>query len=79
MDKLNNSPSTNLSDVEKVKLNIKLDGVSLDRVSSKKKKCLVLSLMKTYHGNIILMQFQNYISRNMGMLTKLKHFVPENM
>ena len=47
-DKLNDSKLTSSSEVEKVKLIIKLDGVSLNRVSST--KFWVLSLMKTYHG-----------------------------
>ena len=36
IDNLNDSELTSSSDVEKVKLNIKLDGVSLNRVSSTK-------------------------------------------
>ena len=36
IDKLNDSELTRSSDVEKVKLNIKLDGVSLNRVCSTK-------------------------------------------
>ena len=53
--KLNDSKLTNSSDVEKVKLNIKLDGVSLNyRVSSTK----FLGVIIDENLKITLMQFQ---------------------
>ena len=48
IDTFNNSQSTDLGDVEKVKLHIKLDGVSLNRVSLT--KVLGVIIDETYHG-----------------------------
>ena len=71
IDKLNDSELTSSSDVEKVKLNIKLDGVSLNRVSSPKFLGVIIDENLTSKNHIDV--------RNIGVLTKLKHFVPENI
>ena len=76
IDVLNYSESTNSRDLENVKLNIKLDGVSLNRVSSTKLLGVIIDKNLTWRNNI------NAISKTLkkiGMLTKLKHFVPENI
>ena len=77
MDVLNNSESTNSRNLEKVniKLNIKLDGVSLIRVSSTKSLGFIIDENLTWKNHIDAIS--KTISRNTGMLTKLnKHFVP---
>ena len=68
---------TSSSDVEKVKLNIKLDGVSLNRVSSTKFLGVIIDENLTWKNHIDAIS--KTISRNIGVLTKLKHFVPENI
>ena len=74
---LNESESTNSRDLEKEILNIKLDGVSLNRVVSTKFLGVIIdeNLTCKHHIDAI----SKTISRNTGMLTKLKHFVPENI
>ena len=69
IDILNDSELTNSRDVEKVKLNIKLDGVSLNRVSSTKLFGVIIdeNLMEKSHS----CNFKT-ISTYIGMLTKLK-------
>ena len=74
---MNESESTNPRDLEKVKLNIKLDGVSLNRVSSTKFLGVIIDENLTWKNHIDAIS--KIISRNSGMLTKLKHFVPENI
>ena len=74
---LNESESTNSRDLEKEKLNIKLDGVSLNRVSSTKFLGVIIDENLTWKNHIDAIS--KTISRNTGMLTKLKHFVPENI
>ena len=77
IDNLNDSEFTSSSDVEKVKLNIKLDGVSLNRVSSTKFWGVITDENLTWKNHIDAIS--KTISRNIGVLTKLKHFVPENI
>ena len=77
IDKFNDSELTSSSDVEKVKLNIKLDGVSLNRVSSTKFLGVIIDENLTWKNHIDAIS--KTISRNIGVLTKLKHFVPENI
>ena len=57
---LNESESTNSRDLEKEKLNIKLDGVSLNRVSSINFLGVIIdeNLTSAERGKIISMQFQ---------------------
>ena len=77
IDNLNDSALTSSSDVEKVKLNIKLDGVPLNRVSSTKFLGVIIDENLTWKNHIDAIS--KTISRNIGVLTKLKHFVPENI
>ena len=77
IDNLNDSELTSSSDVEKVKLNIKLDGVSLNRVSSTNLLGVIIDENLTWKNHIDAIS--KTISRNIGVLTKLKHFVPENI
>ena len=77
IDNLNDSELTSSCDVEKVKLSIKLDGVSLNRVSSTKCLGVIIDENLTWKNHIDAIS--KTISRNIGVLTKLKHFVPENM
>ena len=74
---LTDSESSGSRDIEKVKLNVKLNGVSLNRVSSTKFLGVIIDKNLTWknHNDVI----SKTISRNIGMLTKLKHFVPENI
>ena len=74
---LNESESTNSRDLEKEKLNIKLDGVSLNRISSTKFLGVIIDENLTWKNHIDAIS--KTISRNTGMLTKFKHFVPENI
>ena len=69
IDVLNDSESTNFKDLEKVKLNIKLDGVSLNRVSSTKFLVVIIDENLTWKNPIDAIS--KTISRNIGMLTKL--------
>ena len=68
---------SNSRDLEKEKLNIKLDGVSLNRVSLTKFLGVIIDENLTWKNHIDAIS--KTISRNTGMLTKLKHFVPENI
>ena len=77
IDILTDSESSGSRDVEKVKLNVKLDGVSLNRVSSTKFWGVIIDENLTWKNHIDAIS--KTISRNIGMLTKLKHFVPENI
>ena len=77
IENLNDSELTSFSDVEKVKLNIKLDGVSLNRVSSTKFLGVIIDENLTWKNHIDAIS--KTISRKIGVLTKLKHFVPENI
>ena len=77
IDILTDSESSGSRDVEKVKLNVKLDGVSLNRVSSTKFLGVIIDENLTWKNHIDAIS--KTISRNIGMLTKLKHFVPENI
>ena len=72
-DILTDSESSGSRDVEKVKLNVKLDGVSLNRVSSTKFLGVIIDENLTWKNHIDAIS--KTISRNIGMLTKLKHFV----
>ena len=74
---LTDSESSGSRDVEKVKLSVKLDGVSLNRVSSTKFLGVIIDENLTWKNHIDVIS--KTISRNIGMLTKLKHFVPENI
>ena len=74
---LTDSESSGSRDVEKFKLNVKLDGVSLNRVSSTKFWGVIIDENLTWKNHIDAIS--KTISRNIGMLTKLKHFVPENI
>ena len=56
IDVLNDSESTNSSDLEKVKLNIKLDGVSLSRVSSTKFLGVIIDENLTWKNHIDAIQ-----------------------
>ena len=60
-----------------VQLNIILDDVSLDRVNSTKFLGVTIDENLTWKKHIDAIS--KTISRNAGMLTKLKHFVPENI
>ena len=77
IDILNDSESTNSRDVEKRELNIKLHGVSLNRVSSTKFLGVIIDENLTWKNHIDAIS--KTISRYVGMLTKLKHFVSENI
>ena len=77
IDILTDSESSGSRDVEKVKLNVKLDGVSLNRVSSTKFLGVIIDENLTWKNHIDAIS--KTISRNIGMLTKLKHFVPEHI
>ena len=77
IDVLNDSELTNSRDLEKVKLNIKLDSVSLNRVRSTKFLGVIIDENLTWKNHIDAIS--KTISRNTGVLTKLKHFVPENI
>ena len=77
IDILNDSELTSSSDVEKVKLNIKLDGVSLNRVSSTKFLGVIIDENLTWKNHIDAIS--KTISRNIGVLTQLKHFIPVNI
>ena len=77
IDNLNDSELTSSSDVEKVKLNIKLDGVSLNRVSSTKFLGVIIDENLTWKNHVDAIS--KTISRNIGVLTKRKQFVPENI
>ena len=77
IDILTDSESSGSRYVEKVKLNVKLDGVSLSRVSST--KFLGVSIYENLTWKNYIDAISKTISRNIGMLTKLKHFVPENI
>ena len=68
-DNLNDSELTCSSDVEKAKLNIKLDGVSLNRVSSTKCLGVIIDENLTWKNHIHAIS--KTISRNIGVLTKL--------
>ena len=61
----------------KSKLNIKLDGVSLNRVSSTKFLGVIIDENLTWKNHIDAIT--KTISRNIGMMTKLRHFVPEKI
>ena len=74
---LDDSESTNSRDLEKFKLNIKLDGVSLKRVSSTKFLGIIIGENQTWKNHIGAIS--KTILRNIGMLTNLKHFLPENI
>ena len=74
---LTDSESSGSRDVEKVKLNVKLDGVALNRVSSTKFFGVIIDENLTWTNHIDAIS--KTVSRNIGMLTKLKHFVPENI
>ena len=58
-------------------LNVKLDGVSLNKVSSTKFLGAIIDENLTWKNHIDAIS--KTISRNIGMLTKLKHFIPENI
>ena len=77
IDILPDSESSGSRDVEKVKLNVKLDCVSLNRVSSTKFLGVIIDENLTWKNPIDAIS--KTISRNIGMLTKLKRFVPENI
>ena len=77
IDILTDSESTGSRDIEKVKLNIKLDGVSLNRVSSTEFLGVIIDENLTWKNHIDAIS--KIIIRNIGMLTKHKHFVPENI
>ena len=64
-------------DVEKVKLNVKLDGVSLNRVSSTKFLGVIIDENLKWKNHIDAIS--KTLSRNIGILTKFKYFVPENI
>ena len=81
IDKLHDSELTSSSDAEKVKLSIKLsiklNGVSLNRVNSTKFLCVITDENLTWKNYTDAIS--KTISRNIGVLTKLKHCVPENI
>ena len=77
IDILTDSESSDSRDVETVKLNVKLDGVSLNRVSSTKFLGVIIEENLTWKNHIDAIS--KTLSRDIGMLTKLKHFVPENI
>ena len=72
IDKLNDSELTSSSDVEKVKVNVKLDGVSLNRASSTKFLGVIIDENLTWKNHIDAISKKN-ISRNIGVLIKLKN------
>ena len=76
-DMSENLQSSSSSNAGKVPLNIILDDVSLDRVSSTKFLGVIIDENLTWKKHIDAIS--KTISRNAGMLTKLKHFVPENI
>lgn len=73
----NDSTGDTQTNNSKVKLNIKLDGVSLNRVSSTKFLGVIIDENLTWKKHIDAIS--KTISRNIGMMTKLKHFVPERI
>ena len=77
IDILTDSESSGSRDVEKAKLNVKLDGVSLNGVSSTRFLGVIIDENLTWKNHIDAIS--KNISRNIGMLTKLKHFVLENI
>ena len=74
---MTDSESSGSRDLEKVKLNVKLDGMSLNRVSSTKFVGVIIDENLTWKNHID--STSKTVSRNIGMLTKLKHFVAENI
>ena len=62
IDNLNDSTLTSSSDVEKVKLNIKLDGVSLNRVSSTKFLGVIIDENLTWKNHIDAIS-KNYLKK----------------
>ena len=70
-DLLNDSEPTSSKTAEKVKLYIKLGGVSLNRVSSTKFPVVIIDENLTWKNPIDAIL--NTISRSIWMLTKLKH------
>ena len=62
-----------MNDVEKVKL----DGLSLNRISSTKFLGVLIDENLTWENHTEAIS--KNISKNTGVLTKLKHFVPENI
>ena len=77
IDILNDSESTISRDVEKFKRNIKLDSVSWNRVTSTKFLGVIIDENLTWKNHIDAIS--KAILRNIGMLAKFKHFVPENI
>ena len=63
--------------LDKQKISIILDNVSLNRVSSTKFLGVVIDENLTWKNHIDTIS--KTISRNIGMLTKLKHYVPEHI
>ena len=76
-DKSENLQSNSSSNADNVQLNIILDDVSLDRVNSTKFLGVIIDENLTWKKHVDAIS--KTISRNAGMLTKLKHFVPENI
>ena len=74
---MNDSDSIHSSNAAKVKLDIKLDGVSLNRVSSTKFLGIIIDENSTWKNHIDAIS--KTISRNVEMLTKLKHCVLETI
>ena len=72
-----NSEYSNSDQLEKTELNIILVGVSLNRVRSTKFLGLIIDENLTWKHHIDAIS--KTISRNTGMLTKLKHSIPENI
>jgi hypothetical protein len=70
-------PEVSRANKSKTKINIKLDGVSLNRVSSTKFLGVIIDENLTWKNHIDAIS--KTLSRNVGMMTKLKHFVPERI
>ena len=61
--------------ITKQKINVILDNVSLERVNSTKFLGVIIDKNLTWKNHIDAIS--KTISRNIGMLTKMKHYVPE--
>ncbi len=63
--------------LKKHKLNIQLDDESLSSISSTKFQGVIINENLTWRNHID--EISKTISRNVGILNKLKHFVPQNI
>jgi len=73
----NDFQTDSFNHMDKKNLNIKLDGVSLQKVKSTKFLGVIIDENLTWKNHIDAIS--KTISRNTGMLTKLKYYLPENI